>query len=75
MQFKMKYIDGKLLFNEYECIDCSKHSIEHYIIEINHGYTDKKSCWGVGLPTTIRKCSNCQRQDGPWVDARLVEGY
>lgn len=59
-------------YNDYECIDCIR--IEHEVIQINHDVTDKSSCWGAGIPTTRRECTNCKKWDGPWVSVDIVGG-
>jgi len=73
--FITRYVDGKTLFNIYDCDDCKKLGIEHEIQSYNHGATDNKSCWGGGVPTTIRVCSNCGKWDGPWVSSSIVGGW
>jgi hypothetical protein len=62
--------------NTYHCKDCHEHGIEHKIIDIAGPYTDQYSCWGKGIPTTMRRCTACNREDGPWVSTAIVgDGY
>jgi hypothetical protein len=72
--FTMKIVDGKILWNDYDCRHCKDKGIEHTVRNVPHGYTDGSSCWGRGIATTRRECSACGRWDGPWVDADIVGG-
>lgn len=67
--------DGQIKWNEYDCKYCKDAGIAHTVNRhVPHGRTDSNSCWGRGIPTTIRQCSACGRWDGPWVDADIVGG-
>ena len=58
----------------YDCSNCLADGIEHRIIDIQGPLTDRSSHWGSGLPTTLRQCTACGRQDGPWISADIVGG-
>jgi hypothetical protein len=60
--------------NVYDCADCKKEGISHEIRDVLFGYTDSSSCWGSGIPRTIRQCTGCGRADGPWVSSDIVGG-
>ncbi len=66
--------NGKTILNEYDCRECLKAKIPHQVIDVPGLSTDRSSYWGPGLPTTMRHCTNCQAEDGPWVSAELVGG-
>ena len=65
---------GDTCSNEYDCHHCKEEGIEHEVISQPDGHTDKRSCWGEGIPTTIRICTACKRWDGGWVSADIVGG-
>lgn len=58
--------------NKYDCDKCKAEGREHEVIYIPGPPTDRSSCWGAGLPTTLRKCNQCGHTDGPWISSRLV---
>jgi hypothetical protein len=58
--------------NTYDCKDCKAADKPHTVDSQPYGVTSASSCWGVGIPTTIRVCSACGRADGPWVSADIV---
>ena len=60
--------------NVYDCSRCKRKGIAHSVDELPAGYTSNASHWGSGLPKTIRKCSSCGHQDGPWSNADIVGG-
>lgn len=60
--------------NTYDCEQCKAAGIEHEVQSFRCGMTNGLSCWGAGVPTTMRVCSGCGRADGPWVSADLVGG-
>ena len=71
--FVMKgYGPGEL--NKYWCSHCKQDGIEHEVVNIPGPSTNQHSSWGAGLPTTMRQCTTCKREDGPWVSAALVGG-
>lgn len=72
--FAQKVSDGKIHWNEYDCVFCKAAGVEHSVIDVPHGQTDNSSCWGAGLPTTRRECTACHRWDGPWVSTDIVGG-
>ncbi|MBT6050818.1 MAG: hypothetical protein HOG49_28800 [Candidatus Scalindua sp.] len=73
--FQTKNINGFVQSNEYVCMDCLKAGIEHEVkTGVPHGYTDRSSCWGPGVPTTIHECTGCGCWNGPWVSADIVGG-
>ena len=47
--------------NTYDCHHCKGEGAEHEVVSQFDGHTDKYSCWGEGLPTTIRICTHCSR--------------
>jgi hypothetical protein len=60
----------------YSCSDCTEKKIHHEVQQDIPGPpTDSRSNWGSGLSTTMRRCTGCQHEDGPWVSAKLVGGY
>ena len=71
--FTMKGYERHLV-NTYFCDDCKAAGREHDVIDIPGPFTDRRSCWGEGLPTTMRKCTACGHTDGPWISADLVGG-
>jgi hypothetical protein len=56
------------------CIDCKNAGREHAVEDRREGFTSRHSFWGEGIPTTIRVCTGCGAQDGPWVSADIVGG-
>lgn len=59
--------------NKYECTVCADAGIPHEIKDgVPHGVTDKRSCWGPGIPTTRAECTSCGRWSGPWVSTTIV---
>jgi hypothetical protein len=66
--------NGDTLWNQYDCKHCLEAGVEHTVSNVPHDTTDRSSCWGPGIPTTRRECSNCKRWDGPWVSAAIVGG-
>lgn len=60
--------------NDYECRNCKADGKEHEVKDIPGPHTDSRSSWGEGLPTTLRLCSGCGHQDGPWVSSEIVGG-
>lgn len=60
--------------NTYDCKDCKEADKPHTVDSQPYGVTSFTSCWGMGIPTTIRVCSGCGRADGPWVSADIVGG-
>ena len=60
--------------NTYDCKHCKDAGIKHKVISQFDGHTDKYSCWGEGIPTTIRICTTCKRWDGGWVSSDIVGG-
>lgn len=62
--------------NQYRCSHCSKLALplEHEVIQVPGPLTTKRSDWGPGIPTTMRKCTCCGFEDGPWVSAEEVGG-
>lgn len=65
---------GQIIWNEYDCKHCKEAGITHIVRNVPHGYTDRSSDWGAGVPTTRRECSHCKRWDGPWVSSAIVGG-
>jgi len=61
-------------FCTYECQDCKQLGIEHQVVMVPGPPTDKRSDWGANVPTTMRECTACRRQDGPWVSSEIVGG-
>jgi hypothetical protein len=70
----MKYDGSTPLWNQYDCTDCKAAGFDHDVVDVPGPSTDKRSCWGAGLPTTMRECTCCKRQDGPWVSSDIVGG-
>jgi hypothetical protein len=68
----LKFVDGKTLWNQYDCEDCRAKGIPHQVVEVPGRLTTDRSYWGSGLPTTMRECTGCGAQDGPWVSTSLV---
>lgn len=62
------------LINTYHCSACLENGAEHTVTNVPGQPTSRYSCWGAGLPTTMRKCSGCGFTDGPWVSADIVGG-
>jgi hypothetical protein len=62
------------LINTYYCVACKKAGREHEVIEVSGPQTDLSSQWGSGVPTTMRRCSGCGAEDGPWVSSKIVGG-
>ena len=62
------------LINTDHCLDCKEANRQHQVSEIPGPTSTKDSNWGPGLPTTMRLCSGCGFEDGPWVSAELVGG-
>ena len=62
--------------NNYRCSYCSNLPLplEHQVIHVQGPPTTKRSDWGPGIPTTMRKCTCCGFEDGPWVSALEVGG-
>ncbi len=60
------------LINTYYCKRCKDAGIEHKVIDIPGPITDDECDFGPGLPTTMRHCTGCSAEDGPWVSAELV---
>ena len=56
------------------CQDCRDAGRNHTVDDKSAGHTNQSSHWGSGVPRTIRVCSGCGAQDGPWVSAELVGG-
>lgn len=56
------------------CKDCKSNGVEHHIISVPYGVTDRWSSWGAGIPTTINRCTGCDRENGPWVSSSIVGG-
>jgi hypothetical protein len=65
MSIVMKIKNGKFIFNKYVCAECESKGIKHKVIDMPGPPTDTRSDWGAGLPTTMRKCTACDFQDGP----------
>lgn len=62
--------------NQYWCSQCKEAGIEHEVVDVPSVPTERSSSWGIGVPTHMRQCTNCKRQDGPWVYASHVgEGW
>ncbi len=64
----------KGLCNTYWCTSCHEQGIEHEVIDIPAGHTDNTSQWGSGIARTMRHCTACGHEDGPWVSAGDVGG-
>jgi len=74
-EFVTKRVDGEMQYNTYDCKHCLKAGIDHEVkTGVPHGYTDRYSHWGEGIPTTRMECSVCGRWCGPWVSADIVGG-
>lgn len=71
----MKRDGNRILWNQYNCEHCLAAGTPHNIINIPGPPTNSRSTWGPGFPTTMRQCTNCKRQDGPWISANLVGDY
>ena len=72
--FIMKGMEPELI-NTYWCVECQKMGITHEVIDIPGPATDAACHWGAGLPTTLRHCTGCEAEDGPWVSSKLVGGF
>lgn len=70
--FIVKYEYGKRIENVYECENCKESGYDHRVIDVPGPLTDKRSDWGAGKPTTMRKCTRCGFQDGPWISTDIV---
>ena len=54
----------------YDCKDCTEKNIEHAIVEEPGPPVERNTQTALkGDSTTIRRCTGCNRQDGPWVPA------
>ncbi len=72
---KGSFICKRGVLNEYECSDCLKAGVAHEIKkDVPCGQTDRSSCWGPGIPTTIHLCTGCGKSSAPWVSADIVGG-
>lgn len=65
---------GRMLANQYNCRDCSRDGESHEVVHVPGPPTGASSTWGPGLPTTMRHCTRCGAEDGPWVSADIVGG-
>ena len=65
--FVMKGYTSELV-NTYYCKPCKDSGIEHEVIKVPGPHTDS------GIPTTLRRCTGCLAEDGPWVSADHVGG-
>lgn len=59
--------------NTYDCIACREAGLEHEVIYVDHGVTDDTCRYGAGIPRTMRRCTTCGVEDGPWVSSQYVE--
>lgn len=64
--FTMKGYTSELI-NTYYCNYCEDK--EHEVVEISGPPTTKYS------QSTMRMCTRCKRQDGPWISSDLIMGY
>jgi len=75
VSFSMQFRDDRPVFNEYDCPHCKAVGADHTVRkDIPHGWTDSRSHWGEGIPTTRMQCDRCGRWSGPWVSAQIVGG-
>lgn len=71
--FEMKGMSPELI-NKYDCRTCRDNGTPHEVIDVAGRPTTSASCWGEGIPTTMRHCTGCWHEDGPWVSADIVCG-
>ena len=62
------------LINTYWCKECHNQGINHEVVNIIGPQTSSSCQWGAGLPTTMRHCTGCGAEDGPWISSDLVGG-
>jgi hypothetical protein len=69
--FVLNSLRRKIPTNEtmYDCADCLKEGIEHKIIIKSGPPACGNEVSMKGDATTIRVCTGCGREDGPWVPA------
>lgn len=61
-------------WNVYYCVPCRGAIRAHAIEDRPAGHTTRSSTWGAGVATTVRHCTGCGAEDGPWVSAQDVGG-
>jgi hypothetical protein len=71
--------DGKPALSDkgemvYQCPACAAGGKPHDIVDVSGEPTTESSCWGPGIPSHVRRCTGCGREDGPWVFAKYVCG-
>jgi hypothetical protein len=56
----------------YDCVDCLKQNIAHQIVRIPGPPAEATTQSAMkGEATTLRECTSCGAQDGPWVIAQV----
>lgn len=56
----------------YDCVDCLRENIPHQIITVPGPDVEHNTQTALrGDATTLRQCTGCGAQDGPWVPAQF----
>lgn len=71
---RSRYTGSAVAQFEYYCEDCDREGRAHRIIERPGEPTGRRSCWGPGIPTTVKVCNRCGETSRPWVSADIVGG-